>query len=63
MDFVKKLMGHRLYWREANSNNTTLYNFKWQPTKSAIEYHILNPKTSVKRVKIIIINLLDGESL
>ena len=49
-DFVKKLMAHRYYWREANSTNTTLYNFKWQPTKGGIEYNILNSKSAVKKM-------------
>jgi len=44
----------RYYWREANSNNTTLYNFKWQPTKQGIEYNILSNKSAVKKVRYFI---------
>ena len=47
---VKNSLKHRINWKEAQMNVTSLFNFKWQPSTICIDYKNLSSVESIPQV-------------
>ena len=47
---VKNSLKHRINWKEAQMNVTSLYNFKWQPSTMCIDYKNLSAVESIPQI-------------